>query len=73
MDASVTTNYDNSKKKINEIKDILDRYTLLKKTADPTFTMNINIGENATDKLNNSLIEIKNDINRMIGELENLN
>ena len=73
MDASVTTNYDNSKEKINEIKDILHRYTLLKKTADSTFTMNINIGENATDKLNNSLIHIKTDINRMIGELQNIN
>jgi hypothetical protein len=69
----VSSNYDNSKEKINEIKDILHRYTLLKKTADPTFTMNINIGDNATDKLNNSLIHIKSDINRMIGELEKLN
>ena len=69
----VSSNYDNSKKKIEEIKDILHIYTLLKKTADPTFTMNINIGENATDKLNNSLIVIKSDINRMIGELQNIN
>ena len=69
----VSLNYANSKGKIDEIKYILDQYTLLKKTADPIFTMNINIGENATDKLNNSLIEIKSDINRMIGELQNLN
>ena len=69
----VSLNYDKSKEKIDEIKDILDEYTLLKKTADSTFTMNINIGENATDKLNNSLIVIKTDINRMIGELENIN
>jgi len=73
MDASVTTNYENSKEKIEEIKYILHTYTLLKKPADPTFTMNINIGDNATDKLNNSLIVIKTDINRMIGELQNLN
>ena len=65
----VSLNYVNSKEKINEIKYILHTYTLLKKTADPTFTMNINIGDNATDKLNNSLIHIKKDINRMIGEL----
>jgi hypothetical protein len=69
----VSLNYGISKEKIDEIKDILDEYTLLKKTADSTFTMNINIGEKATDKLNNSLIVIKSDINRMIGELENIN
>ena len=69
----VSLNYDNSIEKIDEIKYILDKYTLLKKTADPNFTMNINIGENATDKLNNSLIVIKTDINRMIGELQNIN
>ena len=69
----VSLNYNNSKGKIEEIKDILDEYTLLKKTADSTFTMNINTGEKVTDKLDNSLIEIKSDINRMIGELQNLN
>ena len=69
----VSLNYGKSKEKIDEIKYILDQYTLLKKTADSTFTMNINTGVKATDKLNNSLIVIKTDINRMIGELENLN
>jgi hypothetical protein len=69
----VSLNYDKSKEKIDEIKDILDKYTQLKKTADPTSTMNINIGENATDKLNNSFIHIRTDINRMIRELEKLN
>lgn len=69
----VSLNYNNSKEKIDEIKDILDEYTLLKKTADSTFTMNINTGVKATDKLNNSLIVIKTDINRMIGELQNIN
>jgi len=73
MDPNVTLNYDNSKKKIDEIKYILDKYTLLKKTADSNFTMNINDGDTTTDKLNNSLIQIKTDINRMIVELENLN
>ncbi len=65
----VSLNYGKSKEKIDEIKYILDQYTLLKKMANPNFTMNINIGENATDKLNNSLIVIKTDINRMIREL----
>jgi hypothetical protein len=69
----VSSNYENSKENIDEIKYILDKYTLLKKTAYPNFTMNINTGENATDKLNNSLIVIKTDINRMIGELQNIN
>tara|TARA_Y100000389_G_scaffold33530_1_gene28545 strand:+ start:4906 stop:5127 length:222 start_codon:yes stop_codon:yes gene_type:complete len=73
MDPNFTLNYVNSKEKINEIKDILHTYTLLKKTADPNFTMNINTGEKVTDKLDNSLIKIKTDINRMIGELQNLN
>ena len=69
----VSLNYGKSKEKIDEIKYILDQYTLLKKTADSTFNMNINTGEKATDKLNNSLIVIKTDINRMIGELQNIN
>jgi len=68
----VVSNYEHSNLKILEIKNILLNYKKLKKMANPNFNSTINTEGLNTEEINNSLIEIKKDINRMMEELQSI-